>query len=132
MLDIVALVVFVGMAYRIVTTVRRESAIFAEFKQSTALGYAALLFPLGPVFMLFFGTRAPLAGIFLCAACYLPGLVLARKATTVFGRAGTDRVRTADSAAWQAFATAVAGLTYAAVVLVLALGVASLHGPTDA
>jgi len=130
-LDILALIVFVGMAYRIFTAVRRESVIFAEFKQSTALGYAALLFPLGPISMLLIGTRAPLIGISLCAVCYIPALVLARRATSTFDRAGTDRVKTAKSVAWQAFTTAVGGLAYAAVVLVLALGVASLRGATN-
>ena len=131
MFDVLTLIVFVSMAYRIVTKVRRESAIFAEFKQSIALGYAALLFPLGPVFMLLFGARAPLIGIFLCAACYVPGLVLARRATRVFDRAGTDRVKTAKGAAWEAFATSIGGMAYATVALVFIVGMASLRGPTN-
>ena len=132
MLDIVAFAIFAGMTFRIVGTVRRESAIFLEFGQSTAVGYWALLFPLGPMIMLFIGTRAPLIGILLCAACYVPGLVLARKVTKVFDAAGTDRVKSADGAAWEAFGTAIVGLVYAAVVLVLVVGVTSLRGPTDA
>src|SRR6266850_2145738 len=120
------------MTYRIVATVKRESTVFAEFKQSTAVGVSALLFPLGPVIMLLVGTRAPLIGILLCAACYVPGLVLARRAAAVFDQAGTDRVKAANGAAWQAFGTAIAGLAYAAVVFVLVVGMASLRGPTDA
>jgi hypothetical protein len=131
-LDIVAFAIFAGMTYRIITTVRRESPIFREFRQSPAFGYWALLFPLGPVCMLFIGIRAPLIGILLCAACYVPGLLLARKVTKVFDCAGTDRVKTADGAAWQAFGTAIAGFVYAAVALILVLAVTSLRGPTNA
>jgi hypothetical protein len=47
-LDVVALIIFTGIAYRTFMTVRRESAIFAEFNQSTALAYTALLFPSVP------------------------------------------------------------------------------------
>jgi len=129
--DIIAFIIFAGMTYRIVGTVRRESAIFAEFKQSTAVGYSALLFPLGPVIMLFVGARAPLIAIILCAACYAPGLVLARRATSGFDRAGTDRVQAASGAASQAFGTAIAGLAYTAAVLVFLVGLGSLRGVTD-
>jgi hypothetical protein len=82
--------------------------------------------------MLLAGTRAPVVGILLCAACYVPGLVLGRRAATGFDRAGTDRVMAANGAAWQVFGTAIAGLVYVAVVLVLVVGMASLRGPTDA
>jgi hypothetical protein len=131
-LDIVAFIIFSGMAYRIVVAVRRESAIFAEFKQSTALAYTALLFPLGPVVMLLIGIRAPLIGISVCAACYIPSLVLARRLAVGFDRAGTDRIKGASAAAWEAFGTAIAGLAYAAIVLVFIVGLGFLRGPTDA
>jgi hypothetical protein len=129
---VVALVIFTGMAYRILTTVKRESAVFAEFEQSTSVGYCALLFPLGPVIMLLIGMRAPLIGILLSAGCYVPGLVLARRATAAFDRAGTDRVQNANGAMWQALGAAIAGLAFAAVALVFVLAVGSLRGPTDA
>ena len=132
MLDIVAFILFTGMAYRIVATVKRESAVFAEFNQSTAFGYSAILFPLGPIIMPLVGTRAPVLGILLCAACYVPALILARRAAAGFDHAGTDRVKVANRAAWQAFGTAVAGLVYVAAILVLVVGMASLRGPTDA
>ena len=131
MLDIIAFIMFTGMAYRIVATVRRESAIFAEFKQSAAVGYSSLLFPLGPVIMLLVGARSPLIGILLCAACYVPGLILARRTATAFDRAGTDRVKSADGAAWQALGTAIAGLAYAAAALVWVVAVGSLRGIAD-
>ena len=132
MLDIAAFIVFAAMAYRTVVAVKRESAIFAEFEQSVAVAYTALLFPLGPVAMLLVGIRAPLIGIALCAACYVPGLVVARRATAGFDGAGTDRVNNASAAAWQAFGTAIAGLAYAAIVLLFIAGAAFLRGPTDA
>jgi hypothetical protein len=132
MLDIIAFSIFTAMAYRIVAAVRRESAIFAEFKQSTAVAYTALLFPLGPVVMLLMGLRAPLIGIFLCAACYLPSLVLARRITAGFDLAGSDRIKGANAAAWEALGTAVGGLAYAALPLVFIVGLGFLRGPTDA
>src|SRR5687768_14845487 len=113
MLDVVALIVFAGVAYRTFMAVRRESAIFAEFKQSKALAYTALLFPLGPVAMLAIGMRGPIMAIPICAACYVPSLVLARRLTACFYRAGTDGVKGANVAAWEAFGAAIAGLAYA-------------------
>ena len=132
MLDIVAFIVFAGIAYRTFVGLKRESAIFAEFKQSTALAYTALLFPLGPVVMLTIGLRAPLIAIPVCAACYVPSLVLARRLTAHFDRAGTDRVKGANAAAWEAFGAAIAGLGYAALAFTLIVGASLLRGPTDA
>ena len=107
MLDVVAFIIFTGMTYRIVASVKREAAIFAEFKQSKALAYGALLFPLG--------TRVG------------AGSSSHRR----FDVAGTDRVKAANSAAWEAFGTAITGLAYAAIALVFVVGLASLRGPTD-
>ena len=131
-LDIVALIVFAWIGYRVLVAVRRESAIFAEFKQSTALAYTSLLFPVGPIAMLLIGLRAPLAGIAVCAACYLPSPVLGRRLMVVFDRAGTDRVRTANAAAWEAFGAAIAGLAYAAIALVFLIALGFLRGSTAA
>ena len=132
MLDVAAFVLFAWLAYRVVTSVRRESAIFVEFGQTTAVAYTALLFPLGPLLMLLVGIRAPIPAIVLCAACYVPSLVLARRASARFERAGTDRVRNASAAVSEAFGAAIAGLVYAALILVFIVGVNILRGPTDA
>ena len=131
-LHLVALIVFTGIAYRVLLAVRHESSIFAEFEQSTAVAYTSLLFPLGPIFMLVVGLSAPLAGIAACAACYVPSLILGRRLTVKFDRAGTDRIKTANAAAWEAFGAAIAGLAYAAVALVFLVAAGSLRGPTDA
>ena len=131
MLDVVALILFAGIAYRTFMAVRRESVIFAEFNQSTTLAYTALLFPLGPIAMLVIGIRAPLIAVPICAVCYVPSLVLARRLTACFDRAGTDRVKAANAAAWEAFGAAIAGLAYAALAAVLILGVGLLRGPID-
>jgi len=131
-LDIVAFIVFAGIAYRTVIAVRRESAILGEFNQSTALAYTSLLFPLGPVVMLLVGLKAPAIAIIFCTACYIPSLVLARRLTVAFGRAGTDRVKKANAAAWEAFGAAIAGLAYAAIPLLFVVGLGFLRGPTDA
>jgi hypothetical protein len=77
--DLIAFILFAVMACRIVAAVKRESATFAEFRQSSAVAYTAFL------------------SRWACSACYVPGLVLARKLTAGFDRAGTDR-------AWDFFA----------------------------
>ena len=132
MLDIVAFIVFAGIAYRTVIAVRRESAILGEFNQSTALAYTSLLFPLGPVVMLLVGLKAPVIASIFCTACYIPSLVLARRLTVAFDRAGTDRVKKANAVAWEAFGAAIAGLVYAAIPLLFVAGLGFLRGPTDA
>src|SRR6266446_9983085 len=123
MLDIALLVLFCVMAYRIATAVKRESAIFLEVHQSRALGATALMFPIGPLAMLFLGAKSPLLAFVVCVACYLPSLLLARRITGVFERAGTDRVKEARSAVSQAFGTSLVGLIYAAIVFIYVVGI---------
>ncbi len=122
MLEIVLFIVFGVMAVRIARIVHVESAVFLEFKQSRSIAALVFLFPLGPL-VLFLGPfrLGWLVAVVLATACYLPALVVARRRVAAFERAGTDRAHPAKSAASQAFGTALAGLIYVAVVLLLFL-----------
>src|SRR5262245_46794587 len=120
MLDAVLLIFFGVMAVRVATAVSREATVFREFQQSRSLAFLALLFPLGPLVMLAGLNRIGLLGsVLVAAACYLPALLSARRLMRAFDQAGTDRVSKAQSAASQAFGTALVGLLYVAVVFTL-------------
>lgn len=110
---------FVVMAYRIAKTVRRESAIFLEFKQPKTLGWLVFLFPCGPVIYFVLSYRAGFIGLILMALCFLPGCIAAKKRISAFDRAGTDRVNRAKSAAVQAFEMSIVGFVYTASIFVL-------------
>jgi len=128
-LDITLFIVFIVMAVRIARIVRAESPIFLEFKQSRSIAALVFLFPIGPL-VLNLGTfrLGWLVAIVLAAACYLPGLLVARERIAAFERAGTDRVHPAKNAASQAFGTALVGLIYVAVALAFTLVRASQSG----
>ena len=127
--DIALFILFGVMAVRVARTVQVESAIFMEFKQSRSIAALVFLFPLGPLVLLLGTFRLGwLVAIVLATACYLPGLVVARRRVAAFERAGTDRVHPAKSAASQAFGTALVGLVYVAFVLVFFLVRASQSG----
>lgn len=122
MLDLIATIVFATMAYRIAVTVRRESAILREFGQAKSLAFLALLFPLGPFIYLVSVYRLGwIIAVVAAAACYVPSLIVAKRQLHVFDRAGTDRVRAAQSAATQALGTAIGGLVYTGVLLAFTL-----------
>src|SRR5712691_12511880 len=129
MFDTALFIVFGVMAVRVARIVHAESAIFLEFKHSRSIAALVFLFPLGPL-VLFLGTfrLGWLVAIVLATACYLPGLVVARRRVAAFERAGTDRVYPAKSAASQAFGTALVGLVCVAVQLVFILVRASQQG----
>jgi hypothetical protein len=113
MIDVVLLVFFCVMAYRVAMAVRRERAILAEFNQSPVLGTTALLFPVGPIATFYLLGRSPILALIAGLICYLPSMLIARRMTRSLERAGTDRVHRAMSAASQAFGTSLVGLIYA-------------------
>jgi Ca2+/Na+ antiporter len=118
MIDFVLLVFFGVMAVRIAQSVRRESAIYREFNQSQSLGYLVFLFPLGPALFLTTIFRLGwVVALVLVLACYLPSFLVARRHLSIFERAGTDRVKGAESAASQAYGTAIVGFIYAGLLL---------------
>lgn len=121
MFDIVFTILFIVMAWRISARVRRESNIFVEFKQPKSLAFIVFLFPLGPLALLVGTASVPLVGWLVAIACFLPAFVTSRRRVYVFERAGTDRVKAALEACQQAFGTALLGLIYIAVHIVLAL-----------
>ena len=132
MFDLALLVVFVVMAYRITTGIHRESAVLQEFKQSRALIFLVLLFPLGPLIIFFGMSRLPFPFAFLAAAaCYVPALVVARRSGRELETAGTDRVQRAQTLMSQAFGTALAGLVYVGAVFTIIAAVTGLQRSTD-
>jgi hypothetical protein len=129
MLEAALFIAFGVMAVRIARAVHAEATIFLEFKQSRSIAALVFLFPLGPIVLLLGTFRLGwLVAVVLAAACYVPGLVVARRRLAAFERAGTDRVHPARSAVTQAFGTALAGLLYVAVVLCFYVVRASQQG----
>ena len=122
-LTISFLILFCVMAVRIAAAVSRESPIFREFNQSTALQVLVFLFPFGPLVLMVdpqrFGWLPP---YILASGCYIPALLVANRVTRALERAGTDRVKQALTAASQAFGTALIGLIYVAGVFAIWMG----------
>lgn len=127
MFDFTMLVLFCVMAYRVATGIRREAPILKEFGESISLGFTALLFPLGPL-ALVFGSfwLSPIAALLIAFACYVPSFVLARRQSRVLERSGTDRTQGAQAVASHAFGTALVGLIYVAIAVAMLLGVSNL------
>lgn len=131
MLDFVLLVFFGVMAVRIARLVWREAAIYREFNQSLSLGYLVLLFPLGPILALTTTLRLGwLVALVLVLGCYLPAFIAARRRLSFFERAGTDRVKSAESAASQAYGTAIVGFIYTSLLLIFTLAASSQGVPS--
>ena len=131
MLDFGLLIFFGVMAARIARLVWREAAIYREFNQSRALGYLVLLFPLGPILALTTALRLGwLVALVLVLGCYLPGFIAARRHLSFFERAGTDRVKSAESAATQAYGTAIVGFIYTGLLLIFTLAASSQSVPS--
>jgi len=128
MADVAALAFLLIMAFRIFFAVSRESRIFREFGQSTLVGPLSFLFPAAPL-VLIFGMRAIgiVPSLLLAAACFVPGLLMARRGMNAFERSGTDRTAGALSASTQAFGAGLAGLIYVAAVTAILLA-GPLHG----
>jgi hypothetical protein len=131
MLDFVLLVFFGVMAARIAHLVWRETAIYREFNQSRSLGYLVFLFPVGPILALTTTFRLGwLVALVLVLGCYLPGFIAARRHLSFFERAGTDRVKSAESAASQAYGTAIVGFIYTSLLLIFTLAASSQGVPS--
>lgn len=112
MLDIVLLVCFSVMAYRIFNALKQEAAIFAEFKLPRTLSMTVPLMPFGPISMLFLIGFSPLLALIAGLACFLPNFLTGRRISKTLEHAGTDRVQRVDSIASQAAGTALVGLIY--------------------
>lgn len=112
MLDIVLLISFSVMTYRIIKALKQEAIIFSEFNLPKSLNKTALLFPLGPISMLLLIGRSPILALIAGLTCYLPSFLSARKISHSLELAGTDRVNGAKAVVEQTFGTALVGLIY--------------------
>lgn len=131
MLDLALLILFCVMAYRVIRGVRREAPVLKEFGQSQWLALVALLFPLGPLVLLFGSVWLGAVIAFpLAFACYVPALFVARNQSRALESSGTDRVQRAQSTMSQAFVTAFIGLAYVVVVAVFVFGASNLSSIT--
>ena len=124
MLQILALVALIGVAINTTRTVHRERAVFAEFGQSTAIGWLVWLYPLPLVIVAFIPASRLL--IYLPPACLLffgPAIAVAMVNKRRFQRAGTDRVdqaqRTADYVAMSGVFASVAFIGVAIILWIM-------------
>lgn len=127
MFDIAVFVLLLVFAYRVNQVLRREQRVLREFNLRRNVGLFALLFPVGPCILLALTFVAPFPTAHIAAAaCFVPGLLLARSQTRTLDSAGTDRVREVQGALSEAFVAALIGLGYVVVSFALAYGVRSL------
>jgi hypothetical protein len=111
--SIVVATVFAIVAINIAKVMSSQSGVLTELNQPTGLKYAAVLYPVGPVVLLF----APwvlgfLPAAVIAAACYIPGLIQAHRLSKGLDRAGTDRVKLAQRAASEGMFAGCSGLIY--------------------
>jgi len=122
LLDIIIILFFSITAFKIFLSVKREKEIFMEFNQSRIFSWLSLLFPLGPIAYLTTVYRLGwVPALILMALCYLPALIASKKAIVVFNKSGTDRVNNAKNAVEKSHITAIAGLLYVGILLIMAL-----------
>jgi hypothetical protein len=101
MLQVILIMALIGIAIDTTRTVRRNRALFAEFKQTTAVQWLVWLYPLPLVIPIFDPSLVtylvfPLPlGILL----FLPAITVATVNRRHFERAGTDRADRAQQAA---------------------------------
>lgn len=119
MLDIVLLIFFIVMAFRVVRGVIKESLILGEFKQSRNLAVFVLLFPIGPIALLTLPYRVGwFPAVIVAACCYLPAMLISRSQLRVYDCSGTDRTKRAQNIANQALLGSLVGFIYVGVFLV--------------
>ncbi|MEZ0232561.1 MAG: hypothetical protein ACAH12_06955 [Methylophilaceae bacterium] len=119
MLDIVLLIFFTFMTFRVVQGVVKEASIFKEFNQSKKLAPLSLLFPVAPILLLTLIHRLGwLPSVILASCCYLPSLLISQKQAEAFQRSGTDRTKKAEDIVNQAFLASMVGLIYIGIFLV--------------
>ena len=121
LLDLILFIVFLIVGVRVALSVRRESAIFDEFKGPISLFWLVLLVPLSPIVLMIapiqFGW---LSAAILASACCIPALVQSRRSISVFETSGTARSDTALKSSHTAFGLSLAGLIYVCIFVVLA------------
>jgi hypothetical protein len=108
--------------------VRREAAIFDEFKQGKGLAAVVFLLPLGQAALLFLPYQLGLLpAVVVVLAADTTVLFVARGRVKVFSHSGTDRTKAALNVAYQACGVALIAMAYVVLNAVLSLIVLSYH-----
>ena len=129
LLDLAIFITLFVIALKASNAIRTQSVIFTEFEQSNILALLVFLYPAGPIIKNLRGLYFPAVLVFgLAALCYIPALVIARKQSSVFQMAGTDRVRKSKEALTSVISGALVGLIYLSVVMVLTFAFSSYQG----
>jgi len=124
MFEVLLIILFGVMAFRVVVGISREADLVAELKLPMALAAVMPLFPAGPFLLLVGVSRVPFPVAFLAAAaCFLPGLLIANRFLRGVKAIGTERVKALQGVATEAFGTAIAGLAYVSINFILASAV---------
>lgn len=120
MLDIVCLIGFIIMSFKLIKALLNESEIHKEFNVPGGTVASVWLFSLGPVSVItltyVLGWLPPLI---IACICYIPALITSRKAIYILEKSGTSRTKNALNATNQVFGAAMLGLIYVALHLVL-------------
>jgi len=111
-MDIAVFITLLIISYRSSKSIRDNSEILKEFKQSKILSVLVFVYPIGPI-LLFVSAGIPLMLLYLlAAACYIPQLIIAHNQKNVLNCAGTDRVDEVNRAISLASLGAIIGLLY--------------------
>ena len=127
-MNILVFIIFGILAFRISKGVSRETAIFLEYRQSTALQELVFLFPVGPVALAIGAFVGSPSAFLFAVACYLPALIMAYRIKGVFEKSGTDKVYGAMEVVSGAYATAIGGLVYVSLNFIYSLAMGIIFG----
>jgi hypothetical protein len=130
MLGIGLFIVLLILGVRAFLALRRESAVRAEFGQSSQLDWLSLSFPLGPVALLV-GSRLlqQIVLLLVVAAFYAYVLVVASRQKNALECSGTDRVKNALAATSSTSLGAIVGLIYVALAGIFAFLGQAIQSP---
>jgi hypothetical protein len=124
MFEVLLIIIFGVMAFRVVIGVNREADLITELKLPMTLVAVMPLYPAGPFLLLIGADSMPFPLAFIAAAaCFLPGLLIANRFLKGVKAVGTERVKALRGVATEAFGTAIAGLAYVGINLILATAV---------
>lgn len=122
---LIFIIVFSTLAIRIAKSLKKESNIINEFNLPNYLIFLIMLYPLSPIILYIIGSSILYSTVdnltlvvttLAALACYLPGLIVAKRCLLKIDRAGTDRVRNAQNVITQAYMTAIGGIVYIIIV----------------
>lgn len=117
---------FAASAFRLVV---RHDQMLVNIGLRTILAMSVLILPLAPFVMLVGAGRiGAIPSVILASACCLPSLFIARKAIQILEREGTDRVKGELEAMSRLMGTAIAMLSFVAVMGIFAALVFGVSG----